>query len=114
MSPQEVGMIEDVNKSTAESQEQSERRKGIKPTLQELENKFTEIVHELGFTNLKFSFTSEENRKAKAKIFVDESFWKAPNEIRTEEGLEPFPEEEYNRPMKQGGQAQAQQETEEK
>ena len=115
MNPQEIGLVEDVNRSTAEVQEQSERRKGIKPLLQEIENKFTaEFIHEMGFTNYKFQYTSEENRRATAKIYKDEAFWKSPNEIRVEDGREPYPEKMYDRPIPQGAGTQQSGESEER
>jgi hypothetical protein len=49
ISPKELGLIEDVNRSTAESQDQSEQEKGIEPLLELIQDSFeVEIIGEHG------------------------------------------------------------------
>lgn len=49
ISPKEMGLIEDVNRSTAESQDTSEQEKGIEPLLELIEDSFeVEVIGEHG------------------------------------------------------------------
>ncbi len=49
ISPKELGLIEDVNRSTAESQDESEQEKGIEPLLELIQDSFeVEVIGEHG------------------------------------------------------------------
>lgn len=80
MSPKELGLIEDVNRSTAESEDTGEQEKGVEPMLELLEDSFNlEIIGEYGlgvgdYVEFKFDeeHESEEAINARFSIMVPE------------------------------------------
>lgn len=80
MSPKEMGLIEDVNRSTAESEDTGEQEKGVEPMLELIEDNFNlEIIGEYGlgvgdYVEFKFDeeHESEEAINARFSIMVPE------------------------------------------
>lgn len=80
ISPKEMGLIEEVNRSTAESQDTSEQEKGVEPLLELIEDNFNlEIIGEYGlgvgdYVEFKFNeeHESEEAINARFSIMVPE------------------------------------------
>lgn len=80
MSPKELGLIEDVNRSTAESEDTGEQEKGVEPMLELLEDSFNlEIIGEYGlgvgdYVEFKFDeeHESEEAINARFSVMVPE------------------------------------------
>lgn len=106
LTPSELGMTEDLNRSTSASQSELTKRKGIRPLLKILENYLNrEIIPELcaayGYTDdkdipVEFAFiyddpTEKAQRLNNSKLELDMGL-RTPNEIRSEElGLPPIP-----------------------
>jgi Phage portal protein/ParB-like nuclease domain len=68
MSPKEMGLVEDVNRSTAESEDSSEEQKGVEPLLELIEDTFeVEVIgeHGLGVGDyVEFKFDEEGESEA--------------------------------------------------
>lgn len=100
LSPQDLGMTHDINRSTSEvAQEQTEDR-GLRPLLGLIQDYLTrEVVWDAGFggpaNNLAFRFTrlnlKETTSKAQInKLALAGAPWKTINEARKEDGREPL------------------------
>lgn len=100
LSPQDLGMTHDINRSTSEvAQEQTEDR-GLRPLLGLIQDYLTrEVVWDEGFggpeNNLAFRFTrlnlKETTSKAQInKLALAGAPWKTINEARKEDGREPL------------------------
>jgi len=91
LTPNELGMTEDVNRATAASQSEVAKRKAIKPLISMLEYAITNelIKGEFGFTDVEFKITVEDpiNDKQNADLYTSylTNGLMTVNEIRTEE-----------------------------
>lgn len=102
LTPQDLGVTFDINKSTSETQIQISEDRGLRPLMAKVQDYFTEeIVWDKAYggpsNNLAFRFTSLNLKEstAKAKILTDALGgvpWRRINEARLEEGREPIPE----------------------
>lgn len=94
LTPTELGLTEDVNKATSESQTELSKRKGIRPLLKIVENFINEdIIPELGYEGIEFAYIYDDPQEKKSRL----ENWqlelnmgvKTINEVREEMGLEP-------------------------
>lgn len=100
LSPQDLGITFDVNRSSSETQSENTDDRGLKPLLQLIQERITqEVVWDESFggraNNLKFVFTSlnlkESLTRAQInKIAVGSTPWKTVNEARVMEGRAPL------------------------
>lgn len=96
LTPAELGFTEDVNKATSATQADIARRKGIRPLLNLLEEKLTrDIIHELGYMDVKFRFTVRDLTEEEVESEINERNLRngltTINEIRIRKGEEPVP-----------------------
>lgn len=108
LSPQDLGLTFDVNRSSGEVQQENSEDRGIRPLLSLLQDYFTrEIVWDAGFggpeNNLAFRFTKLNLRETlnQAKVMeiqLAKLPWRSVNEVRKEQGLEPWGEQ-FDEPM---------------
>lgn len=102
LTPQDLGVTYDVNKSTGETQLQISEDRGLRPLMSLVQEYVTEeIVWDSGFggpaNNLAFRFTALNLRESTAKAAINEKAlagipWRFLNEARVEEGREPIKE----------------------
>jgi HK97 family phage portal protein len=102
LTPQDLGVTFDVNKSTSETQIQISEDRGLRPLMAKIQDYITrEVVWDPSFggskNNLAFRFTSLNLKESTAKSKILESAlsgvpWRFINEARMEEGREPIPE----------------------
>ena len=100
LSPMDLGITFDVNRSTAEAQGDNTEDRGLKPLLQLIQERITqEVVWDESFggrsNNLKFAFTSlnlkeSMNRAQINKLAMSGTPWKTINEARLMEGRAPL------------------------
>lgn len=100
MSPMDLGITFDVNRSTAEAQSSNTEDRGLRPLLALFQNYYTkEIVQDESFggrdNNLAFKFTALNLNETKQKADINKVAmpgvgWKAINEARTMDGREPI------------------------
>ena len=100
LSPMDLGITFDVNRSTAEQQGDNTEGRGMKPLMSMLQTHFTRnIVQDASFggraNNLQFAFTALNlkeslNRAQINKIAVGSTPWKTVNEARLMEGRPPL------------------------
>jgi hypothetical protein len=108
LSPQDLGLTADINKSTGQVQQENTEDRGIRPLLALIQDYFTrEIVWDDGFggpdNNLAFRFTRLNlretlNQASVMKIQLAGLPWRSVNEVRKEQGLEPW-SDEFDSPM---------------
>lgn len=108
LSPQDLGLTFDINRSTGEVQQENTEDRGIRPLLSLIQDYFTrEIVWDEGFggpeNNLAFRFTRLNlretlNQAQVMKIQLAGLPWRSVNEVRKEQGLEPW-SDEFDSPM---------------
>lgn len=108
LSPQDLGLTFDVNRSSGVVQQENTEDRGIRPLLALLQDYFTrEIVWDEGFggpdNNLAFRFTRLNlretlNQAQVMKIQLAGLPWRSVNEVRKEQGLEPW-SDEFDSPM---------------
>lgn len=108
LSPQDLGLTFDVNRSSGQVQQENTEDRGIRPVLTLLQDYFTrEIVWDDAFggidNNLAFRFTHLNLRETLSQAKVMEIQlagipWRSVNEVRKEQGLEPW-SEEFDAPM---------------
>ena len=108
LSPQDLGITFDVNRSTSEVQSDNTDDRGLKPLLQLIQERLTqEVVWDESFggrgNNLKFVFTSLNLKESMArasinKIAMGGVSWKSVNEARIMDGRAPMgdPTDEAN------------------
>ncbi len=106
LSPQDLGVTFDVNRSTAEIQLQVSEDRGLRPLMAMLQDYLTEeIVWDDAFggpgNNLAFRFTALNLKETTAKAQINKlalagTPWKTVNEARIEDGREPLKGEQYN------------------
>lgn len=102
LSPMDLGLTFDVNRSTAEQQGENTEGRGMKPLMGGLQQMFTRyVVQDESFggreNNLQFAFTSLNLKESKSradinKIAMGGSPWKTVNEARLMEGRPPLGE----------------------
>lgn len=100
LSPMDMGITFDVNRSTAEAQGDNSEGRGMKPLMSKLQTGITRhIVHDESFggraNNLQFVFTALNLKESKSradinKIAMGGTPWKAVNEARLMEGRPPL------------------------
>ena len=104
LTPQDLGVTFDVNRSTSEIQLQVSEDRGLRPLMALTQEYFTEeIVWDRAFggpeNNLAFRFTALNLKESTAKAAIYEKAlagvpWRFINEARIDEGREPIPEME--------------------
>ena len=104
LTPQDLGLTFDINRSTAETQIQISEDRGLRPLMTLIQEYITqEIVWDKAFggptNNLAFRFTALNLRESTAKAEIYKLAlggvpWRFVNEARIEEGREPIPEME--------------------
>jgi hypothetical protein len=109
LSPQDLGVTFDVNRSTAEVQLQVSEDRGLRPLMSLIQDYLTqEVVWDRSFggrdNNLAFRFTALNLKETTAKAKINQLAlagipWKTVNEARLEDGREPLGEEQYNQLM---------------
>lgn len=102
LTPQDLGVTFDVNRSTSEIQLQVSEDRGLRPLMSNIQEYLTEeIVWDKGFggqnNNLAFRFTALNLKESTAKAAIYEKAlagvpWRFINEARVDEGREPIPE----------------------
>lgn len=102
LTPQDLGVTYDVNKSTSESQIQISEDRGLRPLMAKVQDYLTEeIVWDPSFggpkNNLAFRFTALNLKESTAKAAINHQAlaglpWRFINESRLDEGREPIPE----------------------
>jgi phage portal protein BeeE len=100
LSPQDLNMTADVNRSTAESQDQHTEDRGLRPLMQLVQEYLTrEIVWDDGFggpdNNLAFRFTALNLKESKSKAEINKLAlagmpWKTVDEARIDDGRAPL------------------------
>jgi HK97 family phage portal protein len=100
LSPQDLGLTFDVNRSTSETQSQNTDDRGHRPLMALLQDYMTrEIVWSSGFggpdNNLAFRFTALNLKESKAKADINHLAlagipWKTIDEARVEDGRQPL------------------------
>ena len=109
LSPQDLGITFDVNRSTSETQLQISEDRGLRPLMQMIQDHITqEVVWDKSFggrsNNLAFRFTALNLKETTAKANINSLAlagvpWKTVNEARLEDGREPLPDDQYNQLM---------------
>jgi phage portal protein BeeE len=104
LTPQDLGITFDINRSTAETQIQISEDRGLRPLMSLIQEFLTEeIVWDPSFggmeNNLAFRFTALNLKESTAKAAIYEKAlsgipWRFVNEARIDEGREPIPEME--------------------
>lgn len=106
LSPQDLGVTFDVNRSTAEIQLQVSEDRGLRPLMALIQDYLTEeVVWDKSFggpdNNLAFRFTALNLKETTAKAKINQLAlagipWKTVNEARVEDGREPLKGDQYN------------------
>lgn len=101
LTPQDLGVTFDVNRSTAETQIQISEDRGLRPLMSKVQNYLTEeVVWDRSYggfaNNLAFRFTALNLKESTAKASINEKAlagvpWRFVNEARMDEGREPIP-----------------------
>lgn len=102
LTPQDLGITFDINRSTAETQIQISEDRGLRPLMSLLQEYMTEeFVWDESFggqdNNLAFRFTALNLKESTAKAQINQialggAPWRLINEARVAEGREPIPE----------------------
>jgi hypothetical protein len=100
LSPQDLGVTFDINRSTSETQDQHTEDRGLRPLMSLIQDYFTrEIVWDEGFggpdNNLAFRFTALNLKESKAKADINKLAlagipWKTVDEARIDDGRSPL------------------------
>lgn len=100
LSPQDLNLTADVNRSTAETQDQHTEDRGLRPLMQLIQEYLTrEIVWDDGFggpaNNLAFRFTALNLKESKGKADINKLAlagmpWKTIDEARVDDGRAPL------------------------
>lgn len=106
LSPQDLGVTFDVNRSTAEIQLQVSEDRGLRPLMSLIQDYLTEeVVWDSSYggpeNNLAFRFTALNLRETTAKAEINKlalsgTPWKTVNEARIEDGRQPLKGDEYD------------------
>lgn len=109
LSPQDLGVTFDVNRSTAEIHLQISEDRGLRPLMSLIQDYLTsEVVWDPAFggreNNLAFRFTALNLKETTQKAEINKMAlagvpWKTVNEARLEDGREPLPDEQYENLM---------------
>ena len=104
LTPQDLGVTYEVNKSTSETQIQISEDRGLRPLMTLIQEYITEeVIWDKSFggpdNNLAFRFTALNLKESTAKAAIYEKAlagvpWRFVNEARIDEGREPIPEME--------------------
>jgi phage portal protein BeeE len=104
LTPQDLGVTYEVNKSTSETQIQISEDRGLRPLMAKIQDYITEeVVWDKAYggprNNLAFRFTALNIKESTAKAGINEKAlagvpWRFVNESRLEEGREPIPQME--------------------
>jgi hypothetical protein len=102
LTPQDLGVTFDINRSTAETQIQISEDRGLRPMMSLAQEYFTEeVVWDAAFggqdNNLAFRYTALNLKESTAKANINKIAlanvpWRYVNEARIAEGREPIPE----------------------
>lgn len=102
ITPQDLGITFDVNRSTSETQIQISEDRGLRPLMSVVQEYFTqEIVWDQAYggpdNNLAFRFTALNLKESTARANINQTAlagvpWRYVNEARIAEGREPIPE----------------------
>jgi phage portal protein BeeE len=102
ISPQDLGLTFDINRATAETQQENTEDRGLRPLLALVQDYFTrEIVWDRSFggtkNNLAFRFTRLNIKESMSKANINKLAlanmpWKSVNEARLDEGRAPLGE----------------------
>lgn len=100
LAPQDLGLTADVNRSTAEAQDQHTEDRGLRPLMSLVQEYLTrEIVWDEGFggpeNNLAFRFTALNLKESKSKAEINKLAlagipWKTVDEARVDDGRAPL------------------------
>ena len=100
LSPQDLNLTADVNRSTAEAQDQHTEDRGFRPLLQLIQEYLTrEVVWDAGFggpaNNLAFRFTALNLKESRSKADINKLAlagmpWKTIDEARIDDGRAPL------------------------
>lgn len=111
MHPQDLGLTSEVNKATSQVLDQQTDERGARRAMKIVQHSLTrEIVWDKGFggpdNNLAFRFTKLNLRETLAHAQIDEIYLgkvakRSVNEMRKQDGLEPYAEEHFDWPMAQ-------------
>lgn len=106
LTPQDLGVTFDVNRSTSEIQLQVSEDRGLRPLMSAIQDYFTEeVVWDRSFggedNNLAFRFTALNLKETTAKANINKlalagTPWKTVNEARIEDGREPLKGDQFN------------------
>lgn len=106
LTPQDLGVTFDVNRSTSEIQLQVSEDRGLRPLMSAIQDYFTEeVVWDKSFggedNNLAFRFTALNLKETTAKANINKlalagTPWKTVNEARIEDGREPLKGDQFN------------------
>jgi phage portal protein BeeE len=109
LTPQDLGVTFDINRSTAETQIQISEDRGLRPLMALLQDYITqEVIWDSTFggeaNNLAFRFTALNLKETTAKAAINHQAlggvpWKTINEARIEDGREPLKGDQYNMPI---------------
>jgi phage portal protein BeeE len=109
LTPQDLGVTFDINRSTAETQIQISEDRGLRPLMALIQDYLTqEVVWDKAFggqaNNLAFRFTALNLKETTAKAAINHQAlggvpWKTINEARIEDGREPLNGDQYNMPI---------------
>jgi HK97 family phage portal protein len=105
LSPMDLGMASDVNRSTADVQQDNTDDRGIRPILGTVQTHITrEVVHDRGFggpdNNLAFRFTALNLKESSGRAQINRYAlagvpWKSVNDARRGDGLPPLEGDQY-------------------
>jgi phage portal protein BeeE len=102
--PESIGFIENVTKSTTEGQQQLGNERGLVPLANFLKKMFTRIIRDdFGNPDLKFEWKglqvvdNEFELERNTRMLQNGAL--TINEWRTEQGYDPFPDEQADKPM---------------
>jgi hypothetical protein len=100
LTPQDLGVTYDVNRSTSETQSEQTENRGVRPLMSLVQDYFTrEIVQDPAFggseNNLAFRFLTLNIKENTAKANINKLAlasvpWKTVNEARIDDGREPL------------------------
>lgn len=100
LSLSEMGVTEDLNRSTSATQSELVKRKSIRPFLKLLEGAWNNVLKEFGYEGTEFTFIYDDpaEKSARLKNYQMELQMgiKTVNEVRNELGMEPLPNGDTN------------------
>jgi hypothetical protein len=92
--PEQIGFTKQVNKATSETTNASQEDTGLRPLANFLKEIFDDVLEWLGYPNLEWSWVDLQEKDELEKVQIYEAQLrngiKSLDEIREEEGLEPY------------------------